>query len=133
MDSIIPPLTSAAVIATLMQMVKNWDKIPWINRDTGRMNALISIILAGFTTVGLSYDTSFDAASGAFTLGFHGTIGGLVDGLSHWLGQWTAQHAFYKGFLVPAEAAGEMRAILKQALLNQPPQSKKEIPPTGLE
>lgn len=133
MESIIPPLTSAAVIATLLQLVKNSDRIPWISRDTGSRNAVISVILAGLTTVGLSYDTSFDASTGAFTLGFHGTIGGLVDGLSHWLGQWTAQHAFYKGFLVPAEAAGEMRAILKQALLSQPPQVKKEVPPTGTE
>lgn len=129
MDSLIPPLTSAAVIATLLQMVKNWNKVPWLTRDTGRTNAAVSILLAGLTALGLSYDGSFDATTGAFTLGFHGTIGGLVDGISHWVGQWVAQHAFYKGFLVPAEAAGEMRAILKQALLNQPPQVKANVPP----
>jgi hypothetical protein len=129
MDTLIPAGVSAATVATLLQLAKNSPLFPWINRDTGRLNAALSVILAGLTAFGLSYDYSFDQATGAFTLGFTGTVAGLIDGIAHWAGQWTAQHSFYKLILSPAECLGEIRAILKEALLNEPPQKKAEVPP----
>lgn len=129
MDTLAPALGSAAVIATLLQLVKNSPLIPWINRDSGRLNAALSIVAAGLTAFGLSFDGTFDNATGAFTLGFSGTLAGLVNGVAHWIGQWAAQHGFYKMALAPAEILGEMRAIQKEALLNQPPQTKANVPP----
>ena len=129
MDDLIPAITTAGTVATLLQLLKNSPLIPWINRDTGRVNALIGIVAAGLTTIGLSYSYTFDAETGRCTLGFVGSMGGIVDGLAHWFGQWLAQQAYYKGFIVPAEALGEMRAVMKEGLLHQPPQLKAEIPP----
>ena len=130
MDTLIAPLVSAATVATLLQLVKNSPLVPWLSRETGRLNAVLSIGLAGLTALGLSYTAGFDQETGKFTIGFTGTIGGVVDGLAHWVGQWTAQHAIYKGLIVPAEILGEIRAVLKQALLGQAPQAKPEVPPT---
>lgn len=129
MDTIVPPLVSAATVATLLQLVKNSPICPWINRESGRINAALSIALAGLTALGLSYTGSFDADTGKFTLGFTGSVGGVVDGVGHWLGQWTAQHAVYKGLIAPAEILGELRAVLKEGLLAQRPQIKAEVPP----
>lgn len=129
MDTIVATGVSAATVATILQLVKNSPLCPWISRESGRLNALLSVIAAGLTALGLSYDFQFDQETGGFTLGFTGTIGGLIDGGAHWIGQWTAQHAFYKGFIVPAESMGEIRAILKAGLLNQPPQRKPQDPP----
>ncbi len=131
MDTLAPVLGSAAVVTTLLQLVKNSTWFPWVNRETPRINAALSVLAAGLTAFGLSFDGTFDDSTGAFTLGFNGTIAGVVDGLAHWVGQWATQQAFYKGFIVPAEVAGETRAILKEALLGQAPQKKTEVPPTG--
>lgn len=130
MEELVPPIVSAATVATLLQLVKNSPMFPWLSRDTGPLNALISIILAGITALGLSYSANFDHETGSFTIGFTGTIGGIMDGIAHWVGQWTAQHAVYKGLVAPAEILGEVRAIMKEALLGQPPQVKTEVPPT---
>jgi uncharacterized membrane protein len=129
MDSLIPAAGAAVIVSTLLQLLKNSAWFPLIDRETGKLNAVLSLIAAGFVTLGLSYNYSYDAASGAFTLGFSGTVGGVVNGLAHWAGQWTLQHAAYKGLIVPAEVLGEMRAILKDAL-GQVPQRKAEVPPT---
>lgn len=132
METLVPPLVSAATVATLLQLVKGSPLFPWISRETGRLNALLSIGLAGLTALGLSYSASFDAETGGFTIGFTGTIGGVIDGLAHWLGQWTAQHSIYKGLIAPAEILGEIRAILK-ANRGEAPQVKPEVPPTRME
>ncbi len=129
MDTLAPVLGSAAVVSTLLQLLKNAAWFPWISRDTGRLNAVLSVLAAGLTAFGLSFDGHFDDSTGAFTLGFSGTIAGLVDGLAHWIGQWATQHAFYKGFIAPAEILGETRAVLKMALLGELPQIKKNVPP----
>lgn len=129
MDTLVAPLVSAATISTLLQLAKNSTFIPWLNRDTGRLNAIVSIALAGLTALGLSYTASFDQETGGFTVGLTGSVGGVVDGLAHWAGQWTAQHAVYKGLIVPAEILGEIRAILK-ANRGELPQVKAEVPPT---
>jgi hypothetical protein len=129
METLAPTFVSATVIATLLQLVKNSPLVPWMSRDTGKLNATVSVLAAGLAAFGLSYQTTFDAETGAFTLGFAGTLGGVVDGLAHWVGQWTAQHTVYKGFIAPAEILGEMRAIQKDALLGEAPQVKPEVPP----
>lgn len=129
MDTLIAPLVSAATVSTLLQLVKNSPLVPWLSRETGTLNAIISIALAGLTALGLSYTADYDQATGAFTIGFTGTLGGAVDGLAHWVGQWSAQHAVYKGLIVPAELLGEIRAILK-ANRGELPQVKAEVPPT---
>lgn len=115
MDNLIPAAGAAIIVSTLLQFVKNSPVFPLINRETGKLNAMLSMIAAGFVALGLSYNYTYDPTSGAFTLGFAGTLGGLVNGVSHWAGQWTLQHAAYKGLIVPAEVLGEIRALMAKA------------------
>lgn len=133
MDTLVAPLVSATTVATLLQLVKNSPLIPWITRDTGRLNSLLAIIAAGLTTVGLSFSGTIDDSTGAFTLGVSGTIGGLIDGIAHWVGQWTAQHAIYKGLIAPAEMLGEMRTIMQTSVgmiqpVSKPPHTHGDSP-----
>lgn len=130
MDSLIPAAGAAIIVSTILQYLKNSPSIPLVSRDTGRLNAALSMIAAGFVALGLSYNYTFDASTGAFTLGFSGTVGGLINGLGHWAGQWTLQHAAYKGLIVPAEVLGEIRAMLAKAADGVPvtPPGPKPVP-----
>jgi hypothetical protein len=123
---------TAIVTATLMQVFKNSALVPWISRDTGKLNAIISIAVAGLATIGISYSFDYDQATGAFAIGFSGTTADVLHGVGHWVAQWCSQHAVYKGFIVPAEILGEMRAIQREAFFQQPPQAKPDVPPVGL-
>lgn len=126
-DLLVPSGLSAAVVAVILQGLKNNPDFRLMSRETPWVNRTISVVAAGITALGISATYSFDAQTGAFTLGFAGTVGGLLHGLSHWVGQWSGQHLVYK-FLALVEAVGEQRAILKEALLGQLPQEKKNVP-----
>ena len=112
MDSLIPAAGAAIIVSTVLQFVKNSPLFPLINRESGKLNAMLSMVAAALVAFGLSYNYAYDPSSGVFSFGFTGTVGGLVNGLAHWAGQWTLQHASYKGLIVPAEVLGEIRAIL---------------------
>ena len=122
--------TAALVASTLMQIVKNSPLVPWINRETGRLNAVLSIVVAGLMAFGIQSSFNYDGATGAFAIGFSGTVTGLLHSIGHWVAQWAAQHGMYKGFIAPAEILGEMRAIQKLGLLGQQPNVQHEEPPT---
>jgi hypothetical protein len=131
MDNIyIASPTVALVTSVVIQMFKNSPLISFMDRDTQKLNAFISGIVAFITSLGLvvSFDMSPD---GAFAAGLHGNIWDVLHVLGHFPVQWATQHMFYKGLIVPAETLGEIRAVLKEGLLNQLPQKKTEVPPTG--
>jgi hypothetical protein len=121
---------AAILVSTFLQIMKNSEVFPWVNRNTGRLNTILSIIAAGLSTIGISYSFDYSVETGAFTLGVAGNFWDLMHWLGHWITQWAAQHSVYKAFIVPAEVLGEMRAILKDSLLAQAPQVKAEVPPT---
>lgn len=120
MDNLLPAAGAAIIVSTILQFVKNSPLFPLINRESGKLNTVLSMLAAGVVALGLSYNYTFDAATGAFTLGFSGSVGGVVNGLAHWAGQWTLQHASYKGLIVPAEILGEIRVMLAKSAAGEP-------------
>jgi len=129
MDNIFSTGITAVLTSTFLQMAKNNPNFDFISRDTGRLNAIIGVIVAGIGALGVSYSYGYDDTTGVFTLGFQGTLTGVFSGLWIWMKQWGVQQAFYKGVVVPAEAQGETRAILKK-MMGERPQIKSEVPPT---
>lgn len=102
---------SALVTSVLLQVAKNSDLVPWINRNTGKINAAISMIIALGTSLGIAF--SFDIQpDGAFAGHFSGNLYDIGHIVGHTIAQWAAQHGFYKGLLVPAEILGEIRSQL---------------------
>lgn len=122
--------TVALLTSVLLQVLKNTKIFPWIDRDTGKLNALISGLVAFISSLGIAMSFDWEPESGRFAAGFTGNIWDILHVLWHFPVQWAQQHAFYKGLLVPAEVLGEIRAILKEGLLAERPQVKPEVPPT---
>lgn len=114
---------STALISTLLiQALKNSGWATWFNRNTSRANFLLSLLISFVAAIGVHY--TWDAHTG--TLMITGlTLAGISHGAWEWFMQWAAQHASYKGFVVPAETLGEIRALLQRAL--QPPISTPEL------
>lgn len=103
----------SALFATLaIQALKNSGWATWFNRETARANLGLSIAIAGAASLGIHF--VWDAAKDTLT------ITGLAFSLRHsvweWALQWAAQHAAYKGFVVPSETLGEIRALLQRSL-----------------
>lgn len=121
--------SAALVSAVLLQLAKNAKAFTFLSRDTGKLNAILSVIVAGIAALGVSYSYNYDATTGVFSLAFTGTVSSVLHGIGHWIGQWSAQHGFYKGMVVPAEILGEIRKILMDALEGKPPQVKTGVPP----
>lgn len=101
-----------ALLSTLaIQALKNSSWASWFNRDSARANFALSLFISFIATVGVHY--TWDANTG--TLMITGlTLAGLAHGVWSWLLQWLTQHATYKGFVVPAETLGEIRALLQR-------------------
>jgi hypothetical protein len=102
-----------ALIASLaIQYLKNSGWATWFTRETNRANLALSILVAGALSVGIHF--TWDAATDTFAI--VGLQGFVRHGLWEWFLQWVAGHATYKGFIVPAETLGEIRALLARAL-----------------
>ena len=104
--------TVALVVSVLLQVVKNSSYFPWISRQSGRLNAGLSVLIAFLTSWGIVASFDFDQQTGRFAAGFTGNIWDIWHAFSHSVIQWSEQHIFYKGLIVPAEILGEIRAIL---------------------
>lgn len=130
MDNIyIASPTVALMSSVIIQILKNTPWLSIIDRDTTKLNAFLSATIAFISSLGIvvSFDMTPD---GAFAGHFSGNIWDILHVLGHFPVQWATQHMIYKGFIVPAECLGEIRAILKDGLLHEPPQKKAEVPPT---
>lgn len=109
-------LGSGALLATLgIQYLKNSGWATWFNRDTDKANLGLSVLIASATSLGIHY--TCNANGDCVVTGNWHLIGNAVV-------QWATQHAAYKGFVVPSEALGEIRALLQRLL--QPPISSSE-------
>jgi len=102
-----------ALIASLaIQYLKNSGWATWFTRETNRANLALSVLVAFCTSIGIHF--TWDAATDTFAI--IGVMAALKHGLWEWFLQWVTQHAAYKGFIVPAETLGEIRALLARAL-----------------
>lgn len=121
----------ALMSSVLIQLLKNSQWASWINRDTAKLNAFLSALIAFVSSMGIVMSFDWNPDSGAFAAGFKGNVWDILHLLTHFPVQWAEQHVLYKGLIVPAETLGEIRAILKEGLLAQPPQTKTEVPPVS--
>jgi len=115
---------AALFVALFIQYLKNSTWATWITRETPRANLALSVILAFCTSVGIHF--SWDASTDTFVI--VGLMAAAKHGAWEWLIQWLSQYAAYKGFIVPAETLGEIRAVLRDlltALLNQSKELRK--------
>lgn len=102
-------LGSSALLATLaIQFLKNSGWASWFNRETDRANLALSILVATAISLGIHLAAGTHDGDFIITGNWH-LIGNAVT-------QWVAQHAAYKGFVVPGETLGEIRALLQRAL-----------------
>lgn len=124
--------TVALVVSVLLQVVKNSSYFPWISRQSGRLNAGLSVLIAFLTSWGIVASFDFDQETGRFAAGFTGNIWDVWHAFSHSIIQWSEQHIFYKGLIVPAEILGEIRAVLlanQQAMVTGLLDTTKKVAP----
>jgi len=111
----------ALLAALAIQYLKNTSWATWIRRDTDKANLALSVALAFMTSMGIHW--TWNASADTFVI--VGVRAALTHNLWQWLLQWAAQHAAYKGVIVPSETLGEIRALLAR-LLEPPPVSEAE-------
>ena len=81
-------LASAALLAYLLQWVKNSNLVPWVSEHTKGINRAITGVLSLIAAIGVHY--TFDSATGVLTIGGL-TAGSIVSGLWSWISQWAFQ------------------------------------------
>ena len=111
MDSLTLAAGSSALISSVfLQYLKKakWFGLMGIEPAKEKINLLISILVAGAVSLGISY--KFDSDTGILVISGL-TMAGISHQIWHWLLQWTAQHVSYKAFVVPSEL---LAAIVNQ-------------------
>lgn len=106
----------AAVIAVAMiQALKNCDRpwAKWISRETATLNLWLGIGVAFATSIGIH--VVHEAGNWTISFSTHEVWQALI--------QWATQQITYKGFVVPAEALGEIRTLLERGF-TPPPESE---------
>jgi hypothetical protein len=108
--------SSAIFFSVVMQGLKKANWFPWINTTTERLNRIIGIVAAMALSAGIHASYHYgEAGTLIFTLtGF--TLVNIKAFVGHAIGQWTAQHGFYKIFVVPPELQAATLNVLKQLL-----------------
>ena len=114
----------AVVVPVVLQAVKNASWFPWLTRQTPRINFIVGVIAAAAATFGVH--ATWDPQSGGTI-----TLPGLV-GIWQGLVQWSGQQSVYKGFIVPAETLGDIRAVLERMEIGQIVEQQRAALPATL-
>jgi hypothetical protein len=107
---------SALLMSLVMQAIKNSSLVPWMTRQTGPINLVVSLVAAAMSAGVIHYN--WDGTSGVATFALSTHL------LWSFVLQWATQHAAYKTVVVPGETLGEIRALLQRSL--PPPISPAE-------
>jgi hypothetical protein len=111
---------TALIAALAIQALKNSGWATWFNRETGKANLFLSLVVAAIAQAGIHW--TYDATAGTLV------ITGLTMAAAHALYQtslqFSAQHVWYKAIVVLPETLGEIRAMLQRAM--PPPISAPE-------
>lgn len=114
--SLILSTGAAAVLSSiLLQALKNskWVSFLGDGEQHAKMNALVAVVLAGASSLGIHYN--FDATAGTLTItGLHASS--IAHGIGQWAIQYAMQHGVYKSTIVPAELAVKNGQLLHQLL-----------------
>lgn len=105
--------TTAIAVPFLIQALKNSPLVPWMNRETERINLTVGLLASGLAAAGIHFAWDANLGNLAITVNSHM--------LWAWFVQWAGQQAAYKSLVVPSETLGEIRSIL-QAAFAQPKQ-----------
>lgn len=102
---VLTQVTSAAAFAYILQLLQQWEKLPWITAHTARINAVVRILLSGVAALGVNW-----AWSGSTSTGWHlgvdiPSLAALGHGLWNWFGQYAIQHGWLKVFQLPGAQA----------------------------
>ena len=91
---VLAQITSSAVIAYGLEMLKKWNKIPWINQNTKRINRIVSAILSGVAALGIHMQFNSEAG----TLMITGLcLPCIVHGMWDWARSWVVTQLVYDG------------------------------------
>lgn len=129
MDNIYAASPAVALVSAIaIQILKRSRSFSWISRDTAKINAAVSGIVATLTGLGLAMTFDWNPETGKFAAGFSGNAYDLMHVLLHAPVQWAEQHGIYKLFIALPEAAGETRDYQKKILeMMENSKIKKEL------
>lgn len=102
-------IAAAAALSFVINLLKSSKSLPWISKESERLNRLVALLGSGLVSLGLH--AHFDHQAG--TLLITGiSLQAIALGLWHWLTQFACTHGWYK-----ATSRPDVQALVKQALL----------------
>jgi hypothetical protein len=91
-------LTAGALFAYLLAHVQQWNKIPWITKDTAKMNAAIRLGLAALANLGIHWTWSGTWTAGRTLMIAIPSLSVLGHAAFNLAGQYATQHGWEKVF-----------------------------------
>jgi len=46
---------ASAVVVFVLQILKKWQKIPWINQESAKLNRVLAVVLSGISALGVTW------------------------------------------------------------------------------
>lgn len=91
-------LTAGALSAYLLSQLQQWQKIPWVTKDTAKVNAAIRLGLATVANVGIHWTWSGTWAAGRVLTIAIPSLSVLGHAAFTLAGQYATQHGWEKVF-----------------------------------
>jgi len=91
-------LTAGAIFAYLMSHLQQWQKLPWINKDSKRINALVRLAMSGVATLGIHWTWAGSWGAGRTLTISIPAASVLLHTAFTWFGQYATQHGWEKVF-----------------------------------
>ena len=91
-------LTAGAVFAYLLSHIQQWEKIPWITRDTKWVNAGVRLALAAVANLGIHWTWSGTWTEGRTLMIAIPSLSVLAHAGFNLAGQFATQHGWEKVF-----------------------------------
>lgn len=97
-------LTSAALFAYLLDLLQRWEKVPWITRQTTKLNTAMRLLLSSIATLGIHWTWGGTWSSGRELVIAIPALASIGHALFNLAGQYALQHGWEKLLLVPMPA-----------------------------
>jgi hypothetical protein len=93
-------ITAAAIFAYLLDHLQQWEKVPWINRETKKLNAWLRVALSGIATLGIHWTWSGTWSAGRQVMITIPALSVLAHTAFNWIGQYSIQYFGEQGLKV---------------------------------
>lgn len=104
MDSPVAQLVLAYMGTHLVELLKKWSGVPWMDATTDKINKMVGALVALCATAGILIATSWEPTTGTLDIHITGLTGWNVLKLGwDWLSQFVLQQALYHGTLKKTE------------------------------